>query len=174
MNLANSSVNKQAVQLLDLSSEHRVLEVGFGGGVGLAELSRRVAFVAGVAPSGPVVRAACKRFREEIAIGRMQIREAAVDAIPFEEGSFDRALSVNTIYFWPDPEAGLREIRRLLKPDGRLVLATETRRVPSRITKHGFTPYSEEEQRGLLQSSGFSDIRFERRNAFLFALGTSV
>ena len=174
MNLANASVNEQAVELLELSSEHRVLEVGFGGGVALTKLAGRVAFVAGIDPSEPVVRAACRRFHDEIATGRVQIREAVVDAIPFEGASFDRALSVNTIYFWSDPDTGLREVLRLLKPGGRLVLATEARRVPRRITKHGFTLYTEEEQIGLLQRAGFSNVRIERRGPLVFVLGTKM
>jgi hypothetical protein len=69
-----------------------------------------------------------------------------VDATPFEADSFDRVLSVNTIYFWADPDRGLREIHRVLKPGGRLVLATETRRVPAWAARQGFTYYPQDEQ----------------------------
>jgi arsenite methyltransferase len=174
MNLANAKINEQAVELLELSSEHRVLEVGFGGGVALTKLAGRAAFVAGIDPSEAAVRATCKRFHHEIATRRLEVREAFVETIPFAEGSFDRALSVNTIYFWSDPDAGLREILRMLRPGGRLVLATEARRVPKRIAKHGFTVYTEEEQVSLLRDAGFSDVRCERRKPFVFALATKA
>jgi ubiquinone/menaquinone biosynthesis C-methylase UbiE len=89
--------------------------------------------------------------------------------MPFEDGSFDRVLTVHTIYFWPDPELALREILRVLKPGGRLILVTDTRGPPKAIAKHGFSSYSEEQQSELLRTVGFSGIAIERRGRLLFA-----
>src|SRR5438552_172610 len=94
MNLANAGVNDQAVELLEPSVEHRVLGVGFGGGVALSKLAQRAGFVAGIDPSEPALRAARKRFHDEIEAGRVQLTQAPVDAIPFKDGSFDRVLTV--------------------------------------------------------------------------------
>jgi SAM-dependent methyltransferase len=170
MNLANARINSLAVELLDPCPEHRVLEVGFGGGVGLEKLIPRVAFVAGIDPSAACVRIVRQRLRDELHSGRVRIEQTGVEAMPFETESFDRALTVNTIYFWERPERGLREILRVLRPAGRLLLATEIRRVPSRIAKHGFSYYPEEELAELLRRAGYSDVHFEHRSRFLFAL----
>jgi arsenite methyltransferase len=170
LNLANAGINEQAVELLEVSPEHRVLDVGFGGGVALARLADRAAFVAGIDHSRPAVTAALERFRREVDGGRMQIEAASVDAIPFEDASFHGSLSVHTIYFWEEPEHGLGEILRVLKPRGRLVLATDTRGAPRAIAKHGFRSYTEEDQADLLRSAGFGEVRFERRKASLFAV----
>ena len=169
MNIANASINSQALELLDLSPGDRVLEVGFGGGGALAKTLARALFVAAIDPSEASVRAAQRRFGEELQGGRLRIEQAGVETVPFEADSFTRALSVNTIYFWADPGRWLREIHRVLKPGGRLVLGTETRRVPRWAARQGFTYYPQDEQATLLRGAGFECIRFERREPFLFA-----
>jgi ubiquinone/menaquinone biosynthesis C-methylase UbiE len=169
MNVANARINAQAIQLLDPAAGDRVLEVGFGGGTALGKLIGRAAFVAGIDPSPSSVRAARRRFRRQLEVGRMRVDQAVAESIPYESASFDRVVTVNTIYFWPDPAQGLREMLRILAPGGRLLMATETRRVPRWIIRHGFTPCSEDAQATLLQRVGYCDIGFERRGRFLFA-----
>jgi ubiquinone/menaquinone biosynthesis C-methylase UbiE len=170
LNLANARGNKRAIELLDVSPEHRALEVGFGGGLALRKLAARARFVAGIDPSESAVRAARRSFRRDIEHGGVQVEEASVDAIPFEADSFDRALTVHTIYFWPDPERGLREILRVMKRGARFVLVTDTKGPPTAIAKHGFASYSEVQQAELLRSVGFSDIAFQRRGRLLLAV----
>jgi arsenite methyltransferase len=170
MNLANDRTNTQALVLLDLSAADRMLEVGFGGGRTLAKLLARVDFVAAIDPSEASVRAARRRFGQELRSGRLLIERASVEAMPFEADAFDGVLSVNTIYFWADPDRGLREIHRVLKPAGRLVLGTETRRVPGWAARHGFAYHPQGEQAALLSATGFECIRFERQHRSLFAL----
>jgi arsenite methyltransferase len=169
MNLANASINSQALELLDLSPGDRVLEVGFGGGGALAKILARGHFVAAIDPSEASVCAARRRFGEQLRRGRLRICPACAEKLPFEADSFDRALSVNTIYFWADAGRGLREIHRVLKSGGRLVLGTETRRVPRWAARQGFTYYPEDEQKTLLRGAGFECISFERQHRFLFA-----
>jgi arsenite methyltransferase len=174
LNLANARGNAAAVELLEVSSQHRALDVGFGGGVALRKLTTRAHSVAGIDVSDAAVRAARRSFRREIEAGRLQVEEASVDAMPFDDADFDRVLTVHTIYFWPDPERGLQEILRVLKPGGRLVLATDTRGPPEAIAKHGFSSYTDEQQAELLRGAGFSAVRFERRGRLLFALATKA
>lgn len=172
LNLANAGINRRAVELLEVSPEHRALDVGFGGGVALAHLVAGGAFAAGIDHSEAAVRAARRRFRKEIAAGVVRVEEASVEEMPFGDASFDRALTVNTIYFWPDPEHALREICRVLAPGGHLVVGTDLRGTPEPIAKHGFTFYSEAEELGLLSAAGYTDLRLEREEPFLFALAT--
>jgi arsenite methyltransferase len=170
LNFANRRGNERTVELLELSSDHRALDIGFGGGIALAKLAERSESVAGVDRSRAAVRAARERFAREIETGRIQIEEASVEALPFEDASFDRILTVHTIYFWPDPEDGLREILRVLRPNGQLVLTTDTKGPPSAVARHGFAHYDQEQQAELLRTVGFSEIRFEREGRLLFAL----
>ena len=52
-------------------------------------------------------------------------RAIAVDHLPFRDGFFDVVTAFETTYFWPDLQAGLIEIRRVLSPGGRLVITNE-------------------------------------------------
>jgi SAM-dependent methyltransferase len=61
------------------------------------------------------------------------MRAAAAD-LPFRDMLFDAAFTVNTFQFWPDPARGLREIARVLAPNGRLVI-TQRAANPERPTK---------------------------------------
>jgi arsenite methyltransferase len=65
---------------------------------------------------------AARRNRTAIAAGRVRLHQASVDALPLSDAECDKVFTVHTLYFWPDLAAALTEIRRVLKPRGRLVL----------------------------------------------------
>jgi ubiquinone/menaquinone biosynthesis C-methylase UbiE len=48
-----------------------------------------------------------------------------VSQIPWEDGAFDLVTAFETVYFWPDFEGGLKEVRRVLKPGGTLFICNE-------------------------------------------------
>lgn len=45
--------------------------------------------------------------------------------LPYRDDTFDRAVSFESIYFWPDPVRGLKEICRVLKQGGKVMIASE-------------------------------------------------
>jgi protein-L-isoaspartate O-methyltransferase len=81
MNLANARINSQALELLAPSRSDRVLEVGFGGGGALAKTLARAHFVAAIDPSEALVRAAQRRFGEELRSGCLRIEQAGESPI---------------------------------------------------------------------------------------------
>jgi SAM-dependent methyltransferase len=101
-----------------------VLEVGFGPGTLLRALADRTeaAIIHGVDPSPEMRRDAGALNRAAIRAGRV-VLHAATAAHTGLEGRFDRIVSVHTVALWPDLEAGLDELARLLAPGGILVLA---------------------------------------------------
>ncbi|MGI9430692.1 MAG: class I SAM-dependent methyltransferase [Myxococcota bacterium] len=67
-------------------------------------------------------REARRRNRAGIDSGRVHIEDGDSQKLPFEADRFDAAFSVHTLYFWPDLDEGVRELARVLRPDGRLLL----------------------------------------------------
>ena len=59
--------------------------------------------------------------------GRVQVVTAGVDALPFPNAAFDKALCVHVVYFWSDLSRSLCEIARVLRPKGRLALMFRTK-----------------------------------------------
>lgn len=120
----NDEMNAKAVDLLDIQPGDAVLEIGSGPGRGLAYAAALApkGFVAGVDISNVMVAQARRRTREAICEGRVEVRQGSVSALPYPNEQFDKALAINSYYFWPRPQADLREVRRVLKPGGTLAL----------------------------------------------------
>lgn len=110
------------IGLLDVTPGQRVLEIGFGPGVGIEELLEQQprAEVCAIDPSQAMLEAAQQRNDEAIAEGTVGLRAGVVEDLPFDDGSFDRAFTIDTYQAWRDPLAGLDEVERVLAPGGRL------------------------------------------------------
>jgi ubiquinone/menaquinone biosynthesis C-methylase UbiE len=143
----NRNLAGRTIALLDVQPHDRVLEIGFGPGVGIELLSGVVSsgHVAGVDVSEEMVEQARIRNVEAIQRGKVELRRGSVEALPFAPEMFDKAMAINAMQVWPDAVAGLREIWRVLKPGGRVTL--------------GFTPYAGQPRAGLtdvLTTAGFA------------------
>jgi SAM-dependent methyltransferase len=108
-----------------------------------------------------MVRAAERRFAPWIAEGWMAVRQGTVESIPWPDAEFDRALSVNSMFYWPDPARGAREIRRVLRPGGVLVLGLRDKKASDRsgIACLGYWSPPEGEIEALLADAGFEQVR---------------
>ena len=104
-----------------------------------------------VAPE-PMLKLARRSFNTETQSGRLEIKEGSVSSIPFPDASFTHVTAINTLHFWPDPAGGLREVRRVLRPGGRVVIVLRPKDYLERIrfTRHGFAAYDDQELRDLL------------------------
>jgi SAM-dependent methyltransferase len=125
MALETAEANRLALDLLELRRTDHVLEIGFGHGATIERLSRIVddGAVAGIDVSETMVRLATRRSRADIARGRVRLCLGSAEQLPYPDDHFDRILSVHTLYFWPQPQRAFAEIRRVLRPSGRFVLA---------------------------------------------------
>ena len=98
-----------------------------------------------------------------VADGRVTIKCAQSDDLPFETGCFDAAMSVHTLYFWNPAEPHLREIARVLRPGGKLVLAFRPSSDPATadFPTSVYTFRSVEEIESLADSCGFENFAYE-------------
>jgi arsenite methyltransferase len=168
MNRGNRQIIEGTLALLELRPQDDVLEIGFGGGSALLELSRRLrsGVVAGIDISPDLVRRAQSRFRREIAEGRVRVQLGDISHLPFPAAAFDRAFTINTIYFWPDALQGLSEIRRVLKDGGLAAVSLRSKEKMQRyaVTKYDFQLFSKGEVADLMRQVGFRNVSVDHRD----------
>jgi arsenite methyltransferase len=164
MNRGNAKMNAFAVEQLELAATDRVLEIGFGGGVTLPSLFARAAFVAGLDRSEDVVARARVHYAKDVAAGLADFREGLVESLPFEEASFDKVCTVNTVYFWTSLDGGFSEIHRVLAPGGRVAVGflPKTRMDAMGFPRDIFTPRDPEAVVDSLTKAGFVGVRVAR------------
>jgi SAM-dependent methyltransferase len=114
--------------------EGEVVEIGFGSGHNVPFYPTAVSGVAAVEPSDVGWRLAGERIKA----ASVPVQRAGLDgqSLPFEDNSFDAALSTWTLCTIPDADAALREVRRVLKPGGTL-----------HFLEHGLAPEEDENVR---------------------------
>lgn len=166
LNLRNLPMIVGALAQLEIRDGHHVLEPGCGNGglLGyLLSLARDLRYT-GVEISNDMVETAKLFNAPFIAAGLAEyvVVNAEDPTLPFADARFDRALSVNTIYFQQDPGEWLAELRRVLVPEGRLCLSFAERGFMESLpfTRHGFRLVDGDEVVALAEPRGF---RLERR-----------
>lgn len=127
MAIKNRRRNELAVACLNPQPGDHVLEIGFGPGVTISRLAPLVdnGSVTGIDASAEMVAQARRRNATAIAKGLVDLRYGSVALLPFPDDTFDRALAVNSQHHWPQPAANLREVRRVLKPGGVIIIAEQ-------------------------------------------------
>ncbi len=152
----NRDMEVAAVEELAPVPGDALLAVGFGPGVGIAELvaRRHDGLVAGIDPSATMVEAARHRNRAAVDAGRVQLVRAAASSIPWPDGSFSGVLAVNSMQLWEPLDEALREVRRVLVSGGSLVALTHQWAIEKRA------PLSQwiDATSGLLRHCGFTDL----------------
>jgi ubiquinone/menaquinone biosynthesis C-methylase UbiE len=151
----NAGCGAWVAGLLEVEPDDRILEVGFGPGMLVRRLADLASTgqIAGVDPSPEMVAQARAQNAAAIVRGQVDLRPGSVENLPFADDSFDNALAINSMQVWPDALVGLREVRRVLKPGGRVAL--------------GFTSYSGQKSEGLtekLTAAGFVRAQMVRRD----------
>jgi ubiquinone/menaquinone biosynthesis C-methylase UbiE len=165
MSQHNANVSAAAWARLGLQPGAHVLEVGFGNGKlipALLALQPDLAYT-GIEISATMLADATAFNRALVEGRRIELKLASVDAIPFPAAAFDRAVSVNTLYFWPDPERALGELHRVLRADGVLVLAGITPEAAATlpIVQHGFRIYDRKRLEEMHRRAGFRSLEVD-------------
>jgi SAM-dependent methyltransferase len=157
---SNRKRNVWAAGLLDVQPDDRVLEIGFGPGVAIREMAKRATrgLVCGIDHSEVMVRQAARRNAAAVRAGRVELRLGSVTDLPNYAEPFDKMLAVNSLMFWDDPVGRLRDVRRRLRPDGRIAIALQPRGPGSSDDTTDRAAVEIQEQ---LTTAGFSDLRVD-------------
>jgi ubiquinone/menaquinone biosynthesis C-methylase UbiE len=163
--------NLWTVAQLDPRPSDRILEVGFGPGVAIAELAKIVTsgLVAGIDFSETMVEEASTRNAAAIQAGLVDLRYGDAVKLPFAGASFDKVYSIHSIYFWPRPLDALREVHRVMKPGGMLVITMLPKdkwpaNAPGSLLAFGTPeciPYFGNEIEEMMVAAGFHSTRIE-------------
>lgn len=117
--LGNAEFDKLRRQTL-ATAQGRVVEIGFGTGLNLAHYPEQVAHLTVIDQE----RMLPERVAQRIALARMPVEPMQLDAagrLPFDDHSFDTAVSTWTLCSIANLGAALAEVRRVLKPEGRFI-----------------------------------------------------
>jgi ubiquinone/menaquinone biosynthesis C-methylase UbiE len=104
-----------------------------------------------------------RRNRTWIEAGRVELHLGTVDKLPFDDATFDAAMTFNSLHLWPEPVDGLREVRRTLRTGGRIAVA---------ITRYSYA--SPDKFEGYLIDGGFADVRVHTSDKGTCALGRAL
>jgi SAM-dependent methyltransferase len=164
MTRRNEPAINWTILLLNIQQNEHILEIGFGPGVGIESASQKAikGFVAGIDASETMVQVAHQRNAAAIASGQVNLQQGKVSDLPYEDDSFDKAMTIHCIYFWANAIACLQEIRRILKPNGILavtILPKDTWLKQGTPPPDLFTLYNSNEVVQLLADSGFREVQ---------------
>jgi SAM-dependent methyltransferase len=159
MRLVNRAQQHEVARLLGPLNELDVLEVGHGPGVLLGLLARTARHVTGVDPSTEMRRLAVRAHAGAIADGRLEVRAGDAGATGLPDDVVDLVVTVNSVAIWPDLDAGVAELHRVLRPGGRLVLSWHGGERPARAAHRLVLPEDRLRRIGDALRARFPDVR---------------
>jgi SAM-dependent methyltransferase len=167
-----SEVNREVVRSLAPALGECVVDLGAGMGAATVEAARRGAMVVAVDPMPymrRILRLRARWLRHGAAI---RVVDGAAESLPLEDGSVDALWTVNTIHHWTERDRASRELARVMRDGGRLLLVDEDFDDPAhpeyrraRATHghaHPFEEVDPAEIASLLIRAGFAEAHGER------------
>ncbi|MDE6425546.1 MAG: class I SAM-dependent methyltransferase [Ruminococcus sp.] len=172
MNISHYDVTGWAMDFMELSGNETVLDIGCGGGETLHRMSRKTtAHLTGMDYSPVSVKMTSEHNAEIISSGRMNVIEASVEKMPFDDNSFDRIITVESFYFWKNPPENLKEVHRVLARNGIFLIVADIHgsaklsdKEIENIKKYNLYNPTPEEFEKLLVNAGFSDVKIHTKS----------
>lgn len=182
MNESHSRLTDWGLRHVAIEKQFTILDVGCGGGRTIRKYTAAASegMICGVDYAAGSVAASRAENRDAIEKGRVEIQRASISQLPFPDTKFDLVSAIETIYYWPDPVKDLREILRVLKPGGRVIVICETyvggrwgtvKGIAMKLLKA--KNFSSDEYRQLLTTAGYIEVQVtvELSRGWICAIG---
>jgi ubiquinone/menaquinone biosynthesis C-methylase UbiE len=167
MEKGHRPIGEQAIALMNLPANARVLDIGCGSGWATRLMAEQAneGQITGIDISDEMIEIA---RASSVDFTNVDYRVASAEALPFANGEFSHAFSMESLYYYSDIPAALKEIRRVLKPGGLFVTVIdlyEENRPSHQWIEQLKVPVhllSSEQYRTLLKSAGFENVLDQR------------
>lgn len=160
MNISNKGMTESAISALSLSANENVLEIGPGNANHLEYLIQQAESLTytGADISPLMIEEASKINASFINNNQANFILTAPDKLSFAPNEFNKIFTVNTLYFWQNPQQFLNEVYRILSLEGTFVLcfANKTFMETLPFTSYAFKLYDVDSVEELLRNSGFN------------------
>ena len=165
MDIGHTPVSLWSLTNLDVKEDDVTLDIGCGSGLNVKRLYEKSpkAKSYGVDYSSTCVKKSKQLNKELVEKGCVEIVEANVLDMPFDDGTFDIITAFETVYFWPDVVDSFTEVKRVLGDDGKFFIVMDANGCYTpeleEITKdENCTFYTDEELKDLLLDAGYSCV----------------
>ena len=127
MNRGHGRLRRWGLSHISIKPNAFILDVGCGGGKAVQELAQISSSgkVCGIDYSEEMVQLARKINKKFVENGHVEIMHGSVSSLPFTDGMFNLVTAFEAYYFWPNLIDDLKEIKRVLKTGGTLLIANE-------------------------------------------------
>ncbi len=165
MNIGNKTICLNSYKVLNPKPHSLVLEIGMGNGYFIKDLLAIEATLnyIGLDFSQTMIDEATRLNQEYIHLEKVSFVNGSIENLPFDNNSIEYITTTNTVYFWPNLPENLKELYRVLKPNGKVLIAYRPKEVMDKIelSKYGFTKYTKQEIEQSLCLGGFQEIETE-------------
>ena len=154
----NEEMRAEALSMLDIEADDRVLDVGCGTGFATEGLLEHAENVHGLDQSVHQLEQAWAKLGKHDPVS---FYRGDAERLPFRDGAFDVVWSSGSIEYWPNPVATLREMRRVVEPDGQVLVVGPNypkTTVMQKVADAIMLFYDREEADRMFREAGYVDI----------------